>query len=94
MSTILTCYDIYNNSFSCYNTCVYSLLNEVHFFSKFLFYLSFVMFLNLILITICYYKINKTTLKRYKDFYNINKKNYYLWLLNIFKFRINHQKYI
>ena len=81
-------HDIYNNSFSCYNSCFYSLLNKVDFFSKYIFYLSFVMFLNLILLTIYYYKNNKKTIKRYKDFYKINKKNYYLWLLNVFKFNL------
>tara|TARA_B100001093_G_scaffold518889_1_gene605420 strand:+ start:1019 stop:1891 length:873 start_codon:yes stop_codon:yes gene_type:complete len=79
-------HDIYNNSFSCYNTCIYSILNESDFFSKFIFYLCFITFFNLILLSICYYKINKKTIKRYKDFHNINKKKYHLWLLNIFKF--------
>ena len=80
--------DYYNNSFTCYETCLYKILDNVDYISKYLFYLSFVMIFNSIVLFIAYNKLNKKNINRYDVFYKINKKTNCLWFLNIFKFLI------
>ncbi len=76
----------YRNETYCEPGSLYGILNSGDWFTLFFFYLNFYISLQLIIINFYYIYITNKHIIRIKEFRKKNKKKYFYWLLNVFKF--------
>lgn len=76
----------FRNKTYCEPTSLYGILNSGDWFTLFFFYLNFYISLQLIIINFYYIYITNKNITRIKEFRKKNRKKYYYWLMNVFKF--------